>query len=72
MIALALGPFLAMGGYAAYVWPAYGIFFAVLAIDALVPALRRRRALREVRAQLARQNARRSAAASAPSASSPR
>ena len=27
----ALGAFLAMGGYAGFVWPAYGIAFAVLA-----------------------------------------
>jgi heme exporter protein D len=27
----ALGGYFAMGGYAAYVWPAYGLTFAVLA-----------------------------------------
>jgi heme exporter protein D len=25
-----IGPFLAMGGYAGFVWPAYGVAFAVL------------------------------------------
>ena len=28
----AVGAFFAMGGYAGFVWPAYGIAFAVLAI----------------------------------------
>jgi heme exporter protein D len=71
VIALALQPFLAMGGYAAYVWPAYAIFFVVLIADSLAPTLRRRRALREVRAQLARQNARRGTTAPAPLPASP-
>ncbi|HUW54580.1 MAG TPA: heme exporter protein CcmD [Rhodanobacter sp.] len=50
--------FLAMGGYAAYVWPAYALFFIVLIADTLAPVLRRRRVLRELRARLARQSAR--------------
>ncbi|MDO1527446.1 heme exporter protein CcmD [Fulvimonas sp. R45] len=50
--------FLAMGGYAAYVWPAYAVFFLVLAADWLAPALRRRRLLRELRGRIARQEAR--------------
>jgi len=54
----ALQHFLAMGGYAAYVWPAYAVFFAVLAADSLAPRLRRRRILRELNARLARQAAR--------------
>jgi heme exporter protein D len=37
---------LRMGGYAAYVWPAYGIALAVLAANILIP-LRRRHRLRE-------------------------
>lgn len=57
---MSLQSFLAMGGYAAYVWPAYALFFAVLAADWLAPALRRRRLLRELRARIARQNARES------------
>jgi len=52
------GSFFAMGGYAAYVWPAYAVFFLVLAADFIAPALRRRRNLRELRARLARQTAR--------------
>jgi len=50
--------FLAMGGYAAYVWPAYAVFFIVLVADYLAPGIRRRRQLRELRARLARQSAR--------------
>lgn len=66
----ALGNFLAMGGYAAYVWPAYAVFFAVLAADYLAPSLRRRRLLRELRGRLARQSARQERAARTPPASS--
>jgi heme exporter protein D len=54
-----MSAFLAMGGYAAYVWPAYALFLIVLAADALAPVLRRRRLLRDLRARLARQAARR-------------
>ena len=53
-----LHDFLAMGGYAAYVWPAYGVFFAVLIADWLAPSLRRRRLLRELRGRMTRQSAR--------------
>ena len=53
-----LAPFLAMGGYAAYVWPAYAVFFIVLIADTLAPRLRRRRLLRELRARMARKRAR--------------
>ena len=54
----ALQHFLAMGGYAAYVWPAYAVFFAVLIADNVAPRLRRRRILRELRGRLERQAAR--------------
>jgi heme exporter protein D len=53
-----LSTFLAMGGYAAYVWPAYGVFFVVLLIDWLAPQIRRRRLLRDVCGRMARQDAR--------------
>ncbi|HEY9513823.1 MAG TPA: heme exporter protein CcmD [Rhodanobacter sp.] len=53
-----LHDFLAMGGYAAYVWPAYAVFLAVLIADSLAPTVRRRQVLRDLRAQLARQAAR--------------
>jgi heme exporter protein D len=58
--------FLAMGGYAAYVWPAYAVFLVVLLGDTLVPTLRRRRIVRELRAHLARQAVRQGAARAAP------
>ncbi|TAM03477.1 MAG: heme exporter protein CcmD, partial [Rhodanobacter sp.] len=35
----ALQTFLAMGGYAAYVWPAYALFFIVLIADTVAPRL---------------------------------
>ena len=53
-----LSAFFAMGGYATYVWPAYGVFFLVLLIDWLAPQFRRRRLLRELRGRMARQDAR--------------
>lgn len=58
MSATSLQSFFAMGGYAVYVWPAYGVFFIVLLIDWLAPQLRRRRLLLELRARIARQDAR--------------
>ncbi len=50
--------FFGMGGYAAYVWPAYAVFFLVLVADSVAPRLRRRRILIQLRARLARQDAR--------------
>jgi heme exporter protein D len=49
---------LAMGGYAMYVWPAYAVFFIVLAWDWFAPMLRRRRLTRELRGRLVRERAR--------------
>jgi heme exporter protein D len=49
-----------MGGYAGYVWPAYAVFFLMLLADALAPLWQRRRSLRDLRARLARQAARKS------------
>jgi len=43
-----------MGGYGAYVWPAYAVFVIVLAIDAIAPGLRRRRVLADIRGKLKR------------------
>ena len=56
--------FFKMGGYAAYVWPAYAVFFIVLIADTVAPRLRRRRVLAELRARLARQSARQQQAGS--------
>lgn len=41
--------FLTMGGYAAYVWPAYGIGALVLLWNAIAPARRLRQQLRELK-----------------------
>ena len=49
---------LAMGGYAMYVWPAYAVFFIVLAWDWFAPMLRRRRLTHQLRGRLARERAR--------------
>lgn len=38
--------FFAMGGYAAFVWPSYGIALVLLVINAVLP-VQRERALRE-------------------------
>ncbi|HEX5353577.1 MAG TPA: heme exporter protein CcmD [Rhodanobacteraceae bacterium] len=48
----------AMGGYAIYVWPAYAVFFIVLAWDWFAPALRRRRLARALRGRIAREHTR--------------
>lgn len=53
-----MADFLAMGGYAAYVWPSYAVFFIVLALDALLPRLQRRRLLASIRGRLRRRAAR--------------
>jgi len=50
--------FIAMGGYAAYVWPSFALFFIVLIADYLSPGFRRRRQLRELRGRMTRQAAR--------------
>mgnify|MGYP003793322199 CR=1 FL=1 len=53
-----MSDFLAMGGYGAYVWTSYGLFFVVLVADALAPVLRRRRVLGALRGRLRRQQRR--------------
>lgn len=55
---MSLHTFFAMGGYAAYVWPAYAVFFVVLIADYLAPIMRRRGVLRELRGRMARQKVR--------------
>jgi heme exporter protein D len=56
-----MADFFAMSGYAAYIWPAYAVFFIVLAIDAIAPRLRRKRVLAEIRGKLQRRQAREAA-----------
>ncbi|MDE2235403.1 MAG: heme exporter protein CcmD [Gammaproteobacteria bacterium] len=41
--------FITMGGYAAYVWPSYGIVLVVMLANAILPGRRQRRLLREIR-----------------------
>ena len=43
--------FLSMGGYALYVWPAYGVTALTLALNAALPWRRERRLLRELRSR---------------------
>lgn len=50
-----MSDFLGMGGYGAYVWPAYLVFFIVLLFDAIAPSLQRRRALKELRSRIKRE-----------------
>lgn len=50
--------FLAMGGYASYVWSSYAIFAVGLLIDYLAPRWRNRRIITELRGRLARQKKR--------------
>ena len=52
-----MSEFFSMGGYGAYVWSAYAIFFALLVADALAPQLRKRRVLRELRGRVRRERA---------------
>ncbi len=53
-----MAEFFAMGGYASYVWPAYAVFFIVLALDAFAPLAQRRRVLTELRGRLKRRQPR--------------
>ncbi|HEY6545373.1 MAG TPA: heme exporter protein CcmD [Dokdonella sp.] len=53
-----MAEFFDMGGYAAYVWPSYAVFFLVLAFEALAPRFQRKRVLAELRARLKRREAR--------------
>jgi heme exporter protein D len=61
-----MSEWIAMGGYAVYVWPAYAVFFAVLAWDWIAPALRRRQVLNELRGRAAREQLRRQRASQTP------
>lgn len=46
--------FLAMGGFAFYVWTAYGVVAAVLIYNATVSITKRRRVIRDIKAWLKR------------------
>lgn len=47
--------FFAMGGYAFYVWTAYGITFFVLALNVIIPMVQRRQFLRHLAMKQKRQ-----------------
>ncbi len=53
-----MAEFFAMGGYGSYVWPAYAVFFIVLATEALAPRMQRKRVLAELRGRLKRRQTR--------------
>ncbi len=50
-----MNDFLAMGGYAGYVWSSYAIFFILMLVDYLAPRLQRRRVLADMRGRIKRQ-----------------
>jgi heme exporter protein D len=41
--------FITMGGYAAYVWPSYGIVLVVMLANAILPGRKQKRLLNEIR-----------------------
>lgn len=47
-IAMSLENFLAMGGYAFYVWTSYGLTLAVLLFNLLAPIVQRKQLLRQL------------------------
>lgn len=47
---MSLSEFFHMGGYAAYVWSAYGIWLVVMVVNVIMPVIR----LRETQARLGR------------------
>ncbi len=53
-----MADFLAMGGYATYVWGAYAAFLLVLGIDALAPLAERRRIVSTLRGRFRRRQSR--------------
>jgi heme exporter protein D len=53
-----MSDFFAMGGYGAYVWPAYAVFVVVLALEAYAPLAQRKRLLADIRGRLQRREAR--------------
>jgi len=53
---MSLQEFLAMGGYAFYVWTSYGVCFVVLLANILLPVIRRKQFLRQLAHKQKRQN----------------
>ncbi|MCF7985998.1 MAG: heme exporter protein CcmD [Methylovulum sp.] len=50
-----LQEFLAMGGYAFYVWVSYGICFAVLLANIVLPVMQRKQLIRQLAEKQQRQ-----------------
>lgn len=50
--------FLYMGGYAIYVWPAYGVTTLVLVLNIVLPVLQRKQLLRQLTIKQKRSTAR--------------
>lgn len=50
--------FLYMGGYAVYVWPAYGVTALVLVVNIVLPVLQRKQLLRQLTIKQKRSQAR--------------
>lgn len=51
---MSLSEFLHMGGYAFYVWTAYGIVTVVLLVNFIIPIQRRRKLLKQIKRQTRR------------------
>ena len=49
-----MSEFLQMGGYAAYVWPSYGLALIVLVANLVAPAMQRRRIMADIARKLRR------------------
>jgi len=49
---MSLNDFFYMGGYAIYVWSAYGICFVVLILNIFLPLMRERKTIRELQKRL--------------------
>ena len=63
--------FLAMGGYAHFVWPAYAVAFVLMTANLLLPLQCERRQWREIKARQRRRSAPQGEAASAADAPVP-
>jgi heme exporter protein D len=49
---MTLNEFFSMGGYATYVWSAYGICSVVLILNVIQPLMRERKTIRELQKRL--------------------
>ena len=53
-----MSDFLNMGGYAAYVWSAYGISFVVLILNIILPIYREKELIKSIQKRLQREEQR--------------